>query len=80
MRWIREHYGVPAKRGARVFVEFYKEYGRITGTTGEYINIRRDSARKSEMYHPTWGILYLTESCAASAMRSCRRKRRRSSK
>lgn len=62
MDYIRETYGVPAKRGGRV------EYlasdgdlmeGTITGSVGAYLRIKLDGAKRSGRYHPTWALKYL---------------------
>ncbi len=65
MDWIRNHYGVPAKRGGRV------EYtpcegstdaparGTITGTSGPHLRVRLDGEKRSGRYHPTWQLRYL---------------------
>ena len=57
MQYIRDHYRVPAKRGARV--RFDGRPGVITGSAGQYLYIRLDGEKRSEMYHPTWQIDYV---------------------
>ena len=66
MQYVRDTYGVPAKRGARV------EYtggstprqGTITGTGGCGISIRLDGDKISLPYHPTWKLRYLPPNAA----------------
>lgn len=61
LKYIRDTYGVPAKRGGRV------EYigngvaiqGTITGSRGARIRVRLDGDRYSVTFHPTWRIRYL---------------------
>lgn len=61
MQWIRETYGVPAKRGGRV--EYtggsQSRCGTITGTGGCGILIRLDGDKYSLPFHPTWKLRYL---------------------
>lgn len=65
LQYIRETYGVPAKRGGRV--RFTPENGkkpwegRITSADGAYLRIFRDGDVKTypAPFHPTWGITYL---------------------
>ena len=61
LQYIRDTYGVPAKRGGRI------EYtgngtaiqGVITGSKGAHILVRLDGDRRSLAFHPTWKIRYL---------------------
>ena len=61
LQYIRDIYGVPAKRGARV------EYsgsgaavqGAITSSRGPYILVRLDGDDFSMPFHPTWKLRYL---------------------
>jgi len=64
MQYIREAYGVPAKRGGRV------EYsgtgsralqGTITGAKGAHLRIRLDGYKHSHSFHPTWKLRYLEQ-------------------
>lgn len=62
MSYIRQTYGVPAKRGGRV--EYKNSNGRImpgviTSARGPYLRIRLDGDNYSLPYHPTWNIKYL---------------------
>lgn len=61
MKYIRDTYGVPAKRGGRV--EFTGSalpiMGTITGSKGARLRIRLDGATVSLNYHPTWELKYL---------------------
>jgi hypothetical protein len=56
MKGIREGYGVPAYRGARIL--FRGEPCVITGTTREqmYLRIRPLAGGRSFAVHPTWAI------------------------
>ncbi|SPU49879.1 hypothetical protein [Bordetella trematum] len=61
LNYIRDTYGVPAKRGARV------EYtgngcaiqGTITSSRGAHLMVRLDGHKFSNPFHPTWKIRYL---------------------
>lgn len=64
MAYIRETYGVPAKRGGRV--EYLASDGElmegtITGSSGAYLLVRLDGAKYSGRYHPTWALKYLPD-------------------
>ncbi|TPN26589.1 hypothetical protein FKO01_25255 [Mesorhizobium sp. B2-3-3] len=60
-KWVRENYGVPARRGGRV--EFTSngrpELGTIVGWTGPHLKIWLDGAKPAPIYHPTWKLRYL---------------------
>lgn len=59
MAWVRQYYGVPAKRGGKVLFE-----GRpavITSTRGPHLRIRLDGERRSIPIHPTWEVVYLPD-------------------
>lgn len=61
LRYIRDTYGVPAKRGGRI--EYTgngaKIQGTITGSKGGNIRVRLDGDTHSSVFHPTWKIRYL---------------------
>lgn len=61
MEYIRETYGVPAKKGGRV--AFYDDgvvkYGVITGTHNAHLKIKLDGEQRAGCYHPTWNLEYL---------------------
>lgn len=59
LEYIKQYYGVDAKRGQRVIA--YGKPGVITGADGQYIRIRLDGQKHSDNYHPTDGIEYLTD-------------------
>lgn len=65
MQRIRQRYGVPAKRGARIRYtgegKDNPEYGIITNARGHHLRIRLDGQKLSYIFHPTWEIEYLTE-------------------
>lgn len=56
MEYIRNTYGVPAKRGMRVTA--YGKPGVITGAEGAYIMVRLDGKTFSLPHHPTDEIVY----------------------
>ena len=61
MKYIRDHYGVPAKRGARVAFTSAANavQGTIIGSRGAYIRVRWEGARRVFTHHPTDSIIYL---------------------
>ncbi len=64
MEYIREHYGVPAKRGGRVrFAPDGNRYlaceGVIVGSRGAHLRIRMGEEKRSGLYHPTCDLEYL---------------------
>lgn len=68
MRYIREHYGVPAKRGARIrYTDIGRHVwtGRIVSARDGYLRVRVDDPRYPEavrlLLHPTWNVEYLDD-------------------
>ena len=61
MQDIRNRYGVPAKRGARVRYTGGTriDEGTIVGTHKQYVRIRMDGDQHAGTYHPTWELEYL---------------------
>lgn len=61
MDYIRSHYAVPARKGARVEYTGGKEprQGTITGAEGAHLLIKLDGQKHSLPYHPTWKLTYL---------------------
>lgn len=61
LQYIRDTYGVPAKRGGRI--EYMANgsaiQGTITGSRGAHIRVRLDGDKRSLLFHPTWKIRYL---------------------
>ena len=62
MGYIRQHYGVPAKRGGRI--EFTdtngaKWRGTIRSARDGRLRVQLDGLRTTETLHPTWNVLYL---------------------
>ena len=65
MKYVRDTYGVPAKRGCRV------SYSGVTigsppllgticsATSSGHIRVRFDGERRTLKLHPTWAIKYL---------------------
>ncbi len=62
LKWIRDNYGVPAKRGGRVEFTGHAEakLGTITSAKGAHLNIRLDGTKRARPFHPTWELRYLT--------------------
>jgi len=58
-QYVRDYYGVPAKRGQRVIVD--GRPGVITSVGGSYayINVRLDGDKHPTPCHPTWRVEYL---------------------
>ena len=54
--WIRSHYDVPAKRGARV--TFEGRPGRILSSVNGHLRIQLDDGKKI-ITHPLWHVDYL---------------------
>jgi hypothetical protein len=68
MDYIRQRYGVPAKRGARIrFADPNFSYGRcpqegtIVAAPHGYIHVRFDGSRSIVWLHPTWCVEYLDD-------------------
>jgi len=57
IKYIRDFYRVPAKRGARVIVG--GKAGVITGAQDAYILVRFDGDKAARPCHPTSGVTYL---------------------
>ena len=59
--YIRNYYGVPAKRG--VTIEFTGNSapvrGVIVGASGAYLRVRLDGEKRARTFHPTWEMKYL---------------------
>lgn len=71
MQDIRDAYGVPAKRGARVKFtgnpHKNPSFGTITGTRGQYLRVRMDGDDRTGTYHPKWEMEYLPATGSAEA-------------
>ena len=65
MKYIRDYYKVPAKRGARIRFtdgEGNSFLGTIFSTISSSLKVRIDGLHKGRQYwilHPTWNIEYL---------------------
>ncbi|OHV85793.1 hypothetical protein [Ensifer sp. LCM 4579] len=61
MAYVRQYYGVPAKRGGRV--EYtgggQPRLGTITSATNGRINVKLDGEKQAYPFHPTWELRYL---------------------
>ena len=58
LKYIRDHYGVPARRGGRVRYNKKLE-GTIIGSEGALLRVHMDGDGFSLKYHPTWKMEYL---------------------
>ena len=65
MEYIRNHYGVPAKRGARIkftgTIMNTPLVGTIVYSRNQYLLVKMDNDHKIWTLHPTWEIEYLPE-------------------
>lgn len=62
LKYIREHYDVPAEIGGAVVYNcpnIGPRRGTITGARGAYLLIRLDGDKHSGAYHPTWALTYV---------------------
>lgn len=61
LKYIRDNYHVPAKRGGRVIYDDSDgpRMGTITCAYGARLGIRLDGEKNSQPYHPTWKLRYL---------------------
>jgi hypothetical protein len=62
LQYIREYYGVPAKRGEPV--RYNGKPGRVTGSSGPHVRVRLAGQKHSRPYHPTdleWPGLLIAE-------------------
>lgn len=48
--YIRDYYGVPARKGAQVIYRGRK--GKVTGASNQYVMIKLDGEKFSKPYHP----------------------------
>ena len=58
MSYVRK-YGVPAKRGMRIFYHYENRYGRILSAKGAHLRILLDGDKYAGIFHPTWELSYL---------------------
>ncbi|MET8648510.1 hypothetical protein [Nocardia aurea] len=61
MQYVRDYYGVPAKRGGRVRYTGDKEprLGTIASARHGGLRIRLDGDKRAMPFHPTWELEYL---------------------
>lgn len=64
MNYIRQYYGVPAKRGGRVRYTgglhgSEPRLGTIKSARGGYLKIQLDGDKFVSTFHPTWKLEYL---------------------
>lgn len=61
-KYVRDTYGVPAKRGGRIRFTWGGWHGSPLGTIvsfpGQYIRVRMDDGGVYQL-HPTWEVEYL---------------------
>lgn len=60
--YVREHYRVPAKRGARIRfsgLDNTPRNGTIVAFKGQYLRVRFDDSNVILTLHPTWKVEYL---------------------
>jgi hypothetical protein len=64
MAYIRQHYGVPAKRGRRIRLStptHGPDEGTIVASCGQYLRVRFDGFQRIETVHPTWCVEYIDD-------------------
>ena len=54
--YVRNYYGIPAKRGMRVLAD--GKLGTVIGFDGAHLRIRLDGEKRTSYWHPTWRIEY----------------------
>ena len=71
MKWIRDYYNVPAKRGKKIewsgddlakFIYgflYQPKRGTIVASRGGYLRVRFNGERHITTLHPTWKVRYL---------------------
>ena len=66
MAYIRNYYGVPAKRGGRIRYtgENPPKLATIVASRGQYLKVRFDGASMAVQLHPTWAVEYVAEGVA----------------
>jgi hypothetical protein len=63
MQYIRDYYGVPAKRGGRVIYTGgrFPLTGTIVGSRNAHLRIRLDGEKRISDFHPTWELKYIDQ-------------------
>lgn len=58
--WVRQRYGVPARRGGRVVYTGGRkpELGTIRSASNGRLNIQLDCTKHAMPFHPTWNMEY----------------------
>lgn len=65
MKYIRDYYGVPAKRGGRIRFTGYctSSLGTITSSSGKWLRVRFDGESRTSLVHPAHSVEYLSPTC-----------------
>ena len=63
MKYIRDYYGVPAKRGARIRYTGSPEpiSGTVVAARDARLHVRLDGIKHIARLHPTWEVEYLED-------------------
>lgn len=71
MKYVRDRYGVPVRRGGRVIYtgEKHPLFGTIRSASGGRVNIELDHIRGAMPFHPTWELQYLAPGTDESKLR-----------
>lgn len=66
LEYIRDHYGVPARRGGRIRYTglAWPAVGTIVAARGQYLRVRFDGDSEIHTLHPTWKVEYLPADAA----------------
>lgn len=63
LQYIRNYYGVPARRGARIRFLWpdpeQPRTGTVIGARDALLRVRMDGERRTRLLHPTWRIEWL---------------------
>jgi hypothetical protein len=59
MEYIRNYYGVPARRGVRIV--FDGKEAVIVGASGPHLKVKIDGEKRAVPIHPTWKVEYLSD-------------------
>lgn len=59
LKYIRDYYGVPAYRGAKIF--FNGREGRITSAKDAHLRVKFPDKKNTQIIHPTFNVKYLSK-------------------